>query len=67
MGKFLRIFFIFQFTVEVNPLKDYTGSEMEIIVTGDPGSYVGILGTDGLIYSLQGGNDLTFASVSFPR
>lgn len=53
-----------QFTVFINNRKARTGEKVEVAIYGEPGSYVGISGIDRPFYSLQLGNELTYAKVS---
>ncbi|XP_065221551.1 CD109 antigen-like [Planococcus citri] len=51
------------FTVFINNRKARTGEIVEVAVYGEPGAYVGLSGLDRPFYSLQLGNELTYARV----
>jgi len=51
------------FTLTLNPLKDKTGDTIEVVVLGDPGSYVGISAIDKGFFNMQAGNELSYAEV----
>ena len=51
------------FTVTLNPMKDKTGDTVEVVVLGDPGAYVGISAIDKGFYSMQAGNEISYAEV----
>ncbi|XP_071443388.1 CD109 antigen [Hetaerina americana] len=51
------------FTVFVNDRKYRTGEKVEVAIYGEPGAYVGLSGIDRAFYSMQAGNELTYASV----
>ncbi|KAG8228773.1 hypothetical protein J437_LFUL007766 [Ladona fulva] len=51
------------FTVFVNNRKARTGEVVEVAIYGEPGAYVGLSGIDRAFYSMQAGNELTYASV----
>ncbi|CAD6233371.1 GSCOCT00007160001.2-RA-CDS [Cotesia congregata] len=51
------------FTVFINNKKAKTGEKVEVAIYGEPGSYVGLSGTDRAFYSMQAGNELTYANV----
>lgn len=48
----------------VNNRKARTGEIVEVAIYGEPGAYVGLSGIDRPFYSLQLGNELTYAKVS---
>lgn len=51
------------FTVFINNRKARTGERVEIAVYGEPGAYVGLSGIDNAFYTMQAGNELTYAKV----
>lgn len=51
------------FTVYVNNRKARTGERVEVAVFGEPGAYVGLSGIDNAFYTMQAGNELTYANV----
>lgn len=51
------------FTVLINNRKARTGKQVEIAIYGEPGAYVGLSAIDKPIFSIQGGNELTYAKV----
>lgn len=51
------------FTVELNNLKDKSGKTVEVIVKGQPGTYVGLSAVDKTLYSMKTGNDLNHGEV----
>lgn len=51
------------FTVYINNRKARTGERVEVAVFGEPGSYVGLSGIDNAFYTMQAGNELTYANV----
>lgn len=51
------------FTVFINNRKARTGERVEVAVYGEPGSYVGLSGIDNAFYTMQAGNELTYAKV----
>jgi len=53
-----------QFQVFVNNRKYRTGERVEVAIYGEPGSYVGLSGIDRAFYSMQAGNELSYAKVS---
>lgn len=53
------------FTVFINNRKARTGQKVEVAVYGEPGSYVGLSGIDKTFYSMQAGNELTYAQVIY--
>lgn len=55
--------FCFQFTVFINDRKSRTGERVEVAIYGEPGSYVGLSGIDNAFYTMQAGNELTYAKV----
>lgn len=51
------------FTVFINNRKARTGERVEVAVYGEPGAYVGLSGIDNAFYTMQAGNELTYANV----
>lgn len=51
------------FTVTLNNKKDKTGETIEVVVLGQPGTYVGLSGVDKDLYSLQIDNQMNHADV----
>lgn len=51
------------FTVQLNNRKDKTGDTIEVVVLGQPGTYVGISALDKDLYSLQLDNQINHADV----
>uniref|UniRef100_A0A182NU17 TEP1-F n=1 Tax=Anopheles dirus TaxID=7168 RepID=A0A182NU17_9DIPT len=51
------------FTVFINNRKARTGDKVEVAIYGEPGSYVGLSGIDNAFYTMQAGNELTYANV----
>lgn len=51
------------FTVFINNRKARTGEVVEVAIYGEPGAYVGLSAIDRPFYSLQLGNELTYAKV----
>ncbi|XP_053673815.1 CD109 antigen [Anopheles nili] len=51
------------FTVFINNRKARTGEKVEVAIYGEPGSYVGLSGIDNAFYTMQAGNELTYANV----
>uniref|UniRef100_A0A2M4B942 TEP1-F n=1 Tax=Anopheles marajoara TaxID=58244 RepID=A0A2M4B942_9DIPT len=51
------------FTVYINNRKARTGEKVEVAIYGEPGSYVGLSGIDNAFYTMQAGNELTYANV----
>ena len=51
------------FTVTLNNRKDKTGETIEVVVLGQPGTYVGLSGVDKDLYSLQIDNQMNQADV----
>ncbi|XP_005178924.2 CD109 antigen [Musca domestica] len=51
------------FTVYINNRKARTGEKVEVAIFGEPGSYVGLSGIDSAFYTMQAGNELTYAKV----
>ncbi|CAG9805498.1 unnamed protein product [Chironomus riparius] len=51
------------FTVYINNRKHRTGEKVEVAIYGEPGSYVGISGIDNAFYTMQAGNELTYANI----
>lgn len=48
----------------INNKKARTGHEVEVAIYGEPGAYVGLAGIDTAFFTMQAGNDLTYATVS---
>ena len=59
--------FLFQFTVYINNRKARTGEKVEVAIYGEPGAYVGLSGIDRAFYTMQAGNELTYAKVMVHR
>jgi hypothetical protein len=55
--------YLFQFTVYINNRKARTGEKVEVAIYGEPGAYVGLSGIDRAFYTMQAGNELTYAKV----
>ncbi|XP_032519438.2 CD109 antigen [Danaus plexippus] len=51
------------FTVHINNRKHRTGERVEVAIYGEPGAYVGLSGIDHAFYTMQAGNELTYAKV----
>ncbi|XP_012257005.2 CD109 antigen isoform X2 [Athalia rosae] len=51
------------FTLFINNKKARTGENVEIAIYGEPGAYVGLSGIDRSFYTMQAGNELTYANV----
>jgi len=51
------------FTVTLNNRKDKTGDTIEVVVLGQPGSYIGLSAMDKDLYALDAGNSLNHADV----
>ncbi|XP_047030679.1 CD109 antigen [Helicoverpa zea] len=51
------------FTVFINNRKHRTGERVEVAIYGEPGAYVGLSGIDNTFYTMQAGNELTYAKV----
>ncbi|XP_014295183.1 CD109 antigen [Microplitis demolitor] len=51
------------FTVFINNKKAKTGEKVEVAIYGEPGAYVALSGIDRAFYSMQAGNELTYANV----
>lgn len=51
------------FTVLINNRKHRTGEKVEVAIYGEPGSYVGVSGIDNAFYTMQAGNELTYANI----
>ncbi|XP_047526413.1 CD109 antigen [Pieris napi] len=51
------------FTVSINNRKHRTGERVEVAIYGEPGAYVGLSGIDNVFYTMQAGNELTYAKV----
>lgn len=47
----------------INNKKARTGHNVEVAIYGEPGSYVGLSGIDRAFYTMQAGNELTYANV----
>jgi hypothetical protein len=62
-----RTCFLFQFTVYINNRKARTGEKVEVAIYGEPGAYVGLSGIDRAFYTMQAGNELTYAKVRVHR
>ncbi|CAH0551728.1 unnamed protein product [Brassicogethes aeneus] len=52
-----------KFKVFINNKKARTGHKVEVAIYGEPGSYVGLSGIDRAFYTMQAGNELTYAKV----
>ncbi|KAH9631713.1 hypothetical protein HF086_014714, partial [Spodoptera exigua] len=51
------------FTVFINNRKHRTGERVEVAIYGEPGAYVGLSAIDNTFYTMQAGNELTYAKV----
>ncbi|KAF7387314.1 CD109 antigen-like [Vespula maculifrons] len=51
------------FTVFINNKKARTGENVEVAIYGEPGAYVALSGIDRSFYTMQAGNELTYANV----
>ncbi|XP_075980863.1 macroglobulin complement-related isoform X2 [Anticarsia gemmatalis] len=51
------------FTVSINNRKHRTGERVEVMIYGEPGAYVGLSALDNAFYTMQAGNELTYAKV----
>jgi CD109 antigen len=51
------------FTVFINNRKHRTGEKVEVAIYGEPGSYIGVSGIDNAFYTMQAGNELTYANI----
>ncbi|KAK0087516.1 hypothetical protein PV326_005160 [Microctonus aethiopoides] len=51
------------FTIFINNKKARTGEKVEVAIYGEPGAYVALSATDRAFYSMQAGNELTYAEV----
>lgn len=51
------------FTVFINNRKARTGEMVEVAIFGEPGAYVGLSGIDNAFYTMQAGNELSYAQV----
>lgn len=51
------------FTVFINNKKARTGEHVEVAIYGEPGAYVALSGIDRSFYTMQAGNELTYAKV----
>lgn len=49
----------------VNNRKARTGERVEVAIYGEPGVYVGLSGIDRAFYTMQAGNELSYAKVGF--
>jgi hypothetical protein len=49
--------------VYINNRKARTGEKVEVAIFGEPGAYVGLSGIDRAFYTMQAGNELTYAKV----
>lgn len=47
----------------INNRKHRTGERVEVAIYGEPGAYVGLSGIDNVFYTMQAGNELTYAKV----
>ncbi|KAI4466576.1 macroglobulin / complement [Holotrichia oblita] len=52
-----------KFQVFINNKKARTGHKVEVAIYGEPGAYVGLSGIDKVMYTMQAGNELTYAKV----
>uniref|UniRef100_A0A336LJG8 TEP1-F n=1 Tax=Culicoides sonorensis TaxID=179676 RepID=A0A336LJG8_CULSO len=52
-----------KFTVFINNRKARTGEKVEVAIFGEPGAYVGLSAIDNAFYTMQAGNELTYATV----
>lgn len=53
-----------KFSVFINNRKARTGHKVEVAIYGEPGSFVGVSGIDKAFFSMQAGNELTYAGVN---
>lgn len=51
------------FTVFINNRKARTGEKVEVAIYGEPGAYVGLSAIDNAFYTMQAGNELSYATV----
>lgn len=51
------------FSVTLNNRKDKSGDTIEVVVLGQPGTYIGLSAMDKDLYSLNGGNQINHADV----
>lgn len=51
------------FTLFINNKKARTGTRVEVAIYGEPGAYVALSGIDRSVYTMQAGNELTYANV----
>ncbi|XP_020296653.1 CD109 antigen [Pseudomyrmex gracilis] len=51
------------FTVFINNKKARTGEQVEVAIYGEPGAYVALSGIDRSFYTIQAGNELSYANV----
>ncbi|XP_025075919.1 CD109 antigen [Pogonomyrmex barbatus] len=51
------------FTVFINNKKARTGERVEVAIYGEPGAYVALSGIDRSFYTMQAGNELSYANV----
>lgn len=59
----MKSYILLQFKVFINNKKARTGHKVEVAIYGEPGSYVGLSGIDRAFYTMQAGNELTYAKV----
>ncbi|KAI8419742.1 LOW QUALITY PROTEIN: hypothetical protein MSG28_008421 [Choristoneura fumiferana] len=59
--------FNYVFSVLINNRKHRTGERVEVAIYGEPGAYVGLSGIDNAFYTMQAGNELTYAKFRFNR
>ncbi|XP_022908255.2 CD109 antigen [Onthophagus taurus] len=52
-----------KFQVFINNKKARTGHKVEVAIFGEPGAYVGLSGIDNAFYTMQAGNELSYAKV----
>lgn len=48
----------------INNRKHRTGERVEVAIYGEPGAYVGLSALDDAFYTMQAGNELTYAKVT---
>ncbi|XP_034950028.1 CD109 antigen [Chelonus insularis] len=51
------------FTIYINNRKARTGEKVEVAIYGEPGAYVALSGVDRAFYSMQAGNEISYANV----
>ncbi|XP_012233435.2 CD109 antigen [Linepithema humile] len=51
------------FTVFINNMKSRTNKRVEVAIYGEPGAYVALSGIDRSFYTMQAGNELSYANV----